>query len=64
VTDPREYRGLHPDGIWETCPSCKAMVAVRTRVTDGTRHESCARCGHSFEACLAGTFDTAGSFDL
>jgi hypothetical protein len=41
VTDPREYRGLHPDGIRETyCPSSKAMVAVRTRVptAQGTNH--------------------------
>jgi hypothetical protein len=64
VTDPREGYGLDPDGIREAyCASCKQMVAVRTRLTDGIRHETCVR-GHSFGPFVAGSFDPAGPSDL
>jgi hypothetical protein len=65
VTDPREGHDLDPDGVMDKyCPSCKAMVAVRTRVTDGTRYETCSRCGHSFGPFVAGTFDPTSPPDL
>lgn len=65
MTDRREDLGLDPDGVVETwCPSCKQMVAVSTRVTDGTRHESCEQCGHSFGSFVAGSFEPAESYDL